>query len=125
MTIRTITPPFATSYGPDTTAQFAELKNLEINVVYEPTGPVGEMEQWVQIDIRMEVWSGGASAAEGAAPVRTDLFSYKVKPSNDAWPLTQADWDTIRGYIYGTVQTDPANPVDDPMGYARGTVFYD
>ena len=123
MSIRTITPPMNTVYGPDTTAQFAELRDLKISVDYKDEG--SGIEQFVKIRIEMEVWQGGSSASVGASPVRTDVFEYEVKPSDDAWPLTKAHWDSLRSYIYDTVMNDTANPVDDPQAYNRGTVFFD
>lgn len=125
MTIRTITPPLATQYGSDTTAQFAEVQDIQFTITYKPTGPLGEIEQWVKVRIIMEVWEGGASASEGATPIRQDVFTYEVKPNDDAWPLTEINWNAIRDYVYSTIMADTENPSDDPQAYNRGTVFLD
>lgn len=125
MSIRSISPPIETQFGDDSPAQFAELKTLDISVDYRPTGAGGAIEQWVKIRIRMECWQGGASASEGAVPLRIDTFDYEVKPGDNMWPLTQANWDTLRGYAYDNVQTNMTDPLDDPNCYARGTVFLD
>ena len=125
MTIRTITPPLATQYGSDTTAQFAEVQDIQFTITYKPTGPGGAIEQWVKVRIIMEVWEGGASASEGAAPIRKDVFTYEVKPNDDAWPLTEINWNAIRDYVYNTIIADTENPSDDPQAYSRGTVFLD
>ena len=125
MTIRTITPPLQTTFGPDSPAQFAEIKSLSISVDYRPTGPTGEIEQWAIIEIVMESWEGGSSAAAGASPLREDYFRYEVKSHDDVWPLTTVQWDSIRQYCYDTVMNDPVEPTDDPQAYNRGTVFLD
>ena len=123
MSIRQITPPMTTMFGSDTTAQFAELKDLRIEIYYVPDPPT--VKQMARIRIDMEVWQGGASAQEGAEPVRVDVFEYEIDTSDDAWPLTKAQWDSLRSYVYDTVMNDVLNPVDDPQAYNRGTVFFD
>ena len=125
MTIRTIDPPLDTTFGPDSPAQFAEVKSLKITVDYRPTGIDNAIEQWAIIEIVIESWQGGSSAASGASPLREDYFRYEVESHGDVWPLTTAQWDSLRQYCYDTVMADTENPTDDPQAFDRGTVFLD